>query len=60
MREQYNDFDSGLMGVIFGKGTTHIFLHEAGFVANLGEEALDPEHILYKVDLLYESSSLLV
>lgn len=48
MREKYDAFDLGLTGIVFGKDTTHIYVHETGFVAFLCDEAQDPGHILHK------------
>jgi hypothetical protein len=49
MREEFNDFDLGLTGIIFGKDGSHIYMLETGFYAFLEGEAEHPDHILYKV-----------
>lgn len=59
MREKYDAFDLGLTGIVFGKDTTHIYVHETGFVAFLCDEAQDPGHILHKVCFCLYSKSYL-
>ncbi|KAJ6576870.1 hypothetical protein DFH09DRAFT_1450411 [Mycena vulgaris] len=49
------NFDTGLTGIIFGKGKTHIYLFRGGFMADLDDDDVASEdHPLYKVFMLYD------
>jgi hypothetical protein len=52
MRQELNDFDLGLTGIIFGNDGSHIYQLEAGFYAFLEGEADNPDHMLYQVRIL--------
>jgi hypothetical protein len=43
-------FDAGLTGMLFGKGRTHIFTFQTGFLADLDDDEVpSEEHPLHKV-----------
>lgn len=49
LRKDLKDFDLGLKGIVFGKGGTHFYQFEAGFMAVLKGDAESPQHPLNKV-----------
>ncbi|TFK31763.1 hypothetical protein BDQ12DRAFT_739803 [Crucibulum laeve] len=46
IREHVTNFDNALKWIIFGKGGTHIYQFENGFLANLEGPHEDPDHAL--------------
>lgn len=50
LREQVQHFDLGLQHIIFGKGGTHIYQFETGFIMNFEGNHEDPNHIFRQVN----------
>ena len=48
LRASVKNFDIGLKTILFGQGTSHIYVFERGFSAHLDGAAEDVEHPLHK------------